>query len=281
MAYKKVIINADDFGLTESCTKAIADAYRKRLVSDMSMVANGEAFELAVRLYKEDISSVGIHFNLTEGKPLTERMRRNKRFVNGGMFNGIFRQNQAYFMYISDNDKKDIIAELEAQIKRIYQSGVRISHADSHQHIHYRFTLAPLILGVCKRYGIRKIRKMKNIGFSSKKHIKKFISSKYNSYLQGQGFICTDYFQNIHNYSLIPDGCSEMMIHPDYDNAGRLIDKRFVRFLDAKSGKAKERYRLLENYVYEKIGGEGGRMLITYEDLLNGKNDDEENCKND
>ena len=43
-----VIINADDFGLNEHCSLAIAEAFKKGLITDTTMVANGEYFDDAV-----------------------------------------------------------------------------------------------------------------------------------------------------------------------------------------------------------------------------------------
>lgn len=46
----RIIINADDFGQTESCTKAIYEAFESGLITDTTMVANGDAMELAFAL---------------------------------------------------------------------------------------------------------------------------------------------------------------------------------------------------------------------------------------
>ena len=69
-AFKKIIINADDFGLNPSCTEAICKAFKNSLITDTTMVANGTVFEEAVDyIQKYQLQGkVGIHFNLTEGK---------------------------------------------------------------------------------------------------------------------------------------------------------------------------------------------------------------------
>jgi len=48
-----VIINADDFGMSESCSRAIALAFEKGLVTDTTMMATGDFFDEAVGLAKE------------------------------------------------------------------------------------------------------------------------------------------------------------------------------------------------------------------------------------
>ena len=83
----RVIINADDFGLTDSCTDAIKDAFLYGIVSDVSLVANGNAFEKATAYadkWEKLKEHTGIHFNLTEGKPLSKEMQSNARFVTNG-----------------------------------------------------------------------------------------------------------------------------------------------------------------------------------------------------
>ena len=82
----KLIINADDFGMTKSCTKAIFDAFNQNLITDTTMVANGEAFDFANELSKghKIRESIGIHFNLTEGIPLTEDIKKCAKFAKGG-----------------------------------------------------------------------------------------------------------------------------------------------------------------------------------------------------
>ena len=79
-----VIINADDFGQTESCTRAIYEAFQKGLITDTTMVANGEAMELAFAMAPEMRGHIGAHLNLTEGPALTPAMRKNAKFVSMG-----------------------------------------------------------------------------------------------------------------------------------------------------------------------------------------------------
>ncbi len=51
-----LIVNADDFGLTEGTTRAIVDAYRTGIVTSTSILANGTAFETAVELARQNPS---------------------------------------------------------------------------------------------------------------------------------------------------------------------------------------------------------------------------------
>lgn len=139
-----VIINADDFGQTESCTRAIYEAFQKGLITDTTMVANGEAMELAFAMAPEMRGHIGAHLNLTEGPALTPAMRKNAKFVSNGRFTDYFKTRSNYFRRLSPQDKQDIYEELTAQMERLIAGGIELTHADSHHHIHWNWMLAPI-----------------------------------------------------------------------------------------------------------------------------------------
>src|ERR1700690_988042 len=64
----RLVVNADDFGLTAGTNDAIIDAHRNGIVTSASLLANGSAFEHAVHLAQQNTSlGVGVHLTLTEG----------------------------------------------------------------------------------------------------------------------------------------------------------------------------------------------------------------------
>src|ERR1700734_1066609 len=74
MTLSLVIINADDFGMSSAVNSAILSGVEQGLVTSTSIMANMPGFEEAVRLEREhDLlrGRVGVHLNLTEGRPLT------------------------------------------------------------------------------------------------------------------------------------------------------------------------------------------------------------------
>lgn len=218
----KLIINADDFGLSETCTRAIFDAFNKGLITDTTMVANGEAFDFANELSKghKIRESIGIHFNLTEGIPLTEDIKKCAKFAKGGRFHGKVNRLKPLSRY----EKKAVYEELTAQIEKIENSGIRITHADSHHHIHTDIFIAPIVVKICKEHGINKIRLHRNIGSIS--IVKKIVKKIYNRYLKFKGFRTTDYFGSLEDIkdNLLSDTL-EIMVHPDYNAEGILIDR--------------------------------------------------------
>lgn len=220
-----VIINADDFGLNEHCSKAIAEAFAKGLVTDTTMMATGEYFDHAVSLAREQgfINNIGIHLNLTEGVPLTEDIKGCPRFVTDGRFNKQYDRTKP----LSDDEKSAIYKELSAQAEKIENAGIKINHADSHHHIHTGVFVAPIAERVCKEHGINKIRVHRNLG--DMPALKRFMKNRFNKRLRRDGFVTTAYFAYVMDIkdSDIPDS-TEIMVHPDYDKNGVLIDRRGV-----------------------------------------------------
>lgn len=229
---RKLIINADDFGLTKSCTHAIYDAYRCGMITDTTMVANGDAQETALRLIREDAKfadCIGIHFNLTEGRPLTERIRHQRKLVSGESFTGYFRDSRTNFIPLTPEEKRAVREELEAQVQKLTGLGVGISHADSHHHVHTNLQLCGIFSSVMKQYGIRKCRLHKNA--HSYDRIHDLVWNSYNRRLKRQ-FITTDYMGGILDYTepyMQYHGIMEAMVHPDYDADGILVDRSGMR----------------------------------------------------
>ena len=73
---KRLIINADDFGLSHGITDGILLTHRKGLLTSTSLMVNQPATEYAVRRAPEVSNlGVGIHLNLTEGSPILSHPR--------------------------------------------------------------------------------------------------------------------------------------------------------------------------------------------------------------
>src|SRR3954469_11401018 len=79
-----MIINADDFGYSSSVNRAILQAFDEGLVSSATLMSNMPGFEEACVFAHERnlLAYVGGHLVLSEGQPLTERMRRCRRFCD-------------------------------------------------------------------------------------------------------------------------------------------------------------------------------------------------------
>lgn len=219
-----IIINGDDFGLTESKSLAILEAFNKGYISSTTMCANGDYFDKAIELAKRNNlnNKIGIHINLTEGEPLTNKIKDDSFFcINKKFHNKINR-----YKPLNYKQKQEVYDEVKAQIERMRKNGLIITHADSHHHIHTGIFFAPTIVKVLKQYNIKKIRIHRNIG--KIKTIKIIIKKTYNLWLTINRFTTVNYFGDMSDlknwHSLKSEKTLEIMTHPDFGEDGKLID---------------------------------------------------------
>ncbi len=214
------MINGDDFGMTESCTRAICLALKKGLITHTTMLANGGCFEQAVVLAREQgfAEKIGWHINLTEGKPLTDVMSRCPLFVRGGLFHKAYLNNPRT---LTPDEQNAVIEELTAQANRLRDSGISIRHADSHHYIHTYQFIAPLVAQVCHSFGVAQIRLNRTFQPTVTE------GRVDNAFWREQGFATTKQFGRPSDF---PDGDypddAEILVHPDFDKDGNLIDRR-------------------------------------------------------
>ena len=241
-----ILINADDFGWSKSCTDAILQSFEKGYITSTTMCCNGAAFDYAVEQVKttEYKYCVGIHFVLTEGEPLTDAIRKNPCFCDE---NGLFHGQIARYKPLDKVSRKQVLEELTAQAQRFADSGLQFHHADSHHHIHTGLFITPLVKKVMKQFGIKKLRIHRNIGTMS--DVKRAIKNLYNADLGKLAY--TDLFGSFEDIALFPEtlqkkGTLEVMCHPDLDVDGVLVDRIRCASYDAPEGiPMMEQYALL------------------------------------
>jgi chitin disaccharide deacetylase len=160
---RRLIINADDFGLTAGVNRAIHEAHEGGIVTSATLMANSQAFDGAVNIASHAINpgfSVGCHVVLVDGAPLLPPEQVPTLLGSG---NGAqqFRGSLNDFVVASFRRKlnpEEIEAEASAQIERIQSAGIRPSHFDTHKHAHmFPAVLRPL-LRAAKARGVRAVR---------------------------------------------------------------------------------------------------------------------------
>jgi hopanoid biosynthesis associated protein HpnK len=158
---RRLIVNADDFGFTAGVNRAIVEAHRHGIVTSSTLMANGTAFDDAVRLAQTAPNlSIGCHVVLIDGQPVLDA--RNARFL-ASLRSGTagFRDNLKLFIaraLTGRLDSGEIEAEVTAQIRKLQSAGIDVSHVDTHKHTHlFPAVLRPL-LRAAKACGVRAIR---------------------------------------------------------------------------------------------------------------------------
>jgi chitin disaccharide deacetylase len=153
---KQIVVNADDLGMTRGVNRGIFQAHRSGLVTSTSLIANGAAFEDAVAGIRECPNlSVGLHVNLTAGRPLAAG---SKSSLAGG--DGRFHSLHALAarLTIGAVSNRDLEAEITAQTERVIAAGIALSHFDSHENIHLHPLAGQALAGVARRMNVRWIR---------------------------------------------------------------------------------------------------------------------------
>ena len=161
---RRLIINADDFGLTAGVNRAIVEAHENGVVSSATLMANGQAFAQAVSLARSTPRlGVGCHVVLVDGAPLLPQTQVHSLLDGSGNSAGDarFREGISKFGALAMLGRlaaDEIEAEATAQIRKLQASGIPVTHLDSHKHTHlFPRVLRPL-LQAAQRCGVRAIR---------------------------------------------------------------------------------------------------------------------------
>jgi predicted glycoside hydrolase/deacetylase ChbG (UPF0249 family) len=152
----RLIVNADDFGISTRINEGIIAAHRTGIVTSTSLMAVGRAFEQAIQLCRSTPTlDIGVHLTLVAERPLLP----GESSVTGD--DGRFPASAAAFLrrWLTGNIRlEDVQTEWSAQIERVLDHQIRVTHLDSHQHIHILPGLADLSLRLAAHYNIPFVR---------------------------------------------------------------------------------------------------------------------------
>jgi predicted glycoside hydrolase/deacetylase ChbG (UPF0249 family) len=152
----RLVVNADDFGISSRINEGILLAHQTGIVTATSLMAVGRAFEQAVQCCRAvPALDVGVHLTLVSERPLLP----HRSSLTGG--DGRFPASAGAFLrrWLTGRIRRaDVQAEWSAQIERVLDHGIRVTHLDSHQHVHILPGLADLSLQLAARYNIPFVR---------------------------------------------------------------------------------------------------------------------------
>ena len=155
----RLILNADDFGLTRGINRAIAELHAAGALHSATLMAGGAAFDDAIRIAQvHPALGVGCHVVLTDGVPVSRpETIRTLIGPDGKSFRPSLRD--FFVAALTGRISEDEIArEATAQIERIQRNGVAVTHLDTHKHTHILPRVARPLLAVAERAGIAAIR---------------------------------------------------------------------------------------------------------------------------
>ncbi len=158
MITRKIIINADDFGLCESVNEGIARAHTEGVLTSTTLMTNMPQADKAVVLAKSLPNlGIGVHLNLTEGKPLSTDPRVGRLTNTAGEF-AFSVEKLCLMSLLSHSLRQAIEVELETQIQWMLNHDLKPTHLDSHKHFHCFPAIFGIVCKLAKQYGISKIR---------------------------------------------------------------------------------------------------------------------------
>lgn len=279
-----LIVNADDFGLTEGVNDGIVEAHTRGILSSTTIMANMPAFEHAVALAKQHPAlGVGVHVNLCMGSPAAARAELRGLIEPDGSLPSTMK---LLVKAWNPAMRAPIEAEIRAQIKKTLEAGVEITHLDSHKHVMVHPTIMAAAISAAKEFGIRAIRiPMEDASFAAASPIHRerkarirtgmvtLLAGPAKSGARRAGLTTTDRFFGIAGTGnwepqsmaraivLLRPGTTELMVHPgliDDDLRGtatRLVNSRL------------EELEALTSPEVRAAVEEAGVKLITFRDL--------------
>jgi predicted glycoside hydrolase/deacetylase ChbG (UPF0249 family) len=143
MKSKRLIINADDLGMSRGITDGILRAHREGVVTSASLIVNQAGSEYAVaQLVKYPDLGVGIHLNISEGTPVLPPQQVPTLVTRDGCFYPPAQMVRRLWRW--HTSPHELEAEFRAQIRRMKDRGLSITHGDCHHHMHlYPCAVAP------------------------------------------------------------------------------------------------------------------------------------------
>jgi predicted glycoside hydrolase/deacetylase ChbG (UPF0249 family) len=224
IARKQLVVNADDFGFTPDVNLGIVEAHRNGILTATTLMANGSAFEDALRLARETPSlDIGAHLvliggqSLVTGRPLPKSVPR----------------------LLAALAKREILPyqELHAQVRRLLDAGIRPTHFDTHKHTHLAPPVLDAVAKLAEEFDVKWVRRPFDFPLSSPRRgvprLKRLTSDalgllrhRFHRVLRAHGCRTTDHFAGflitgrfhtaelIDLMSALPEGSTELMCHP-------------------------------------------------------------------
>ena len=233
----RLIVNADDLGLTESVNRGIIETMQSGIVTSASLMVNMQGHDDAIRRLRDlggrDVS-IGLHFNIVAGAPLAECPtlvdRRTGRFLT--------LQRLALRAFSRRIDPRDVERELDAQIGRAGNLlrppplGMRLTHIDSHRHAHCLPGIFDVAVLVARKHGIPHVRHPNEASPTLLRRLRAVVASRVlrlvlperqalddvgfaGFALMGSRTLESDLARLV---ARLPAGTTELMVHPGYDS---------------------------------------------------------------
>ena len=236
---KRLIVNADDFGRHELINRAVERAFNFGCLRSATVMTGGIAFDDAIKLAKKIPGlGVGLHLTLANGNPILPP----KEIPTLVTAQGFFHADYVTFLkkYLRGKiSLAEVRSELAAQFEKFSRTGLKLSHVDSHQHLHHVPGIIEIVLELAAAFGVNSMRIAGAKIFDGELNsVGKFIGrlglgslAKFAAHCaHKKNFVTPEHFAGIvagesvdENFLLklienLQDGTTEIMLHPGTDN---------------------------------------------------------------
>ncbi|MGA2592134.1 MAG: ChbG/HpnK family deacetylase [Bryobacteraceae bacterium] len=224
---KRLVVNGDDFGFTPDVNRGIVAAHRPGILTAATLMANGDAFEDAVRLAKENPTlDAGCHLVLIGGRSLLPPYAALPASAPQLLRALAARRIQVY-------------DELAAQVRKILSAGLEPTHLDTHKHTHLAPPVLDAVARIAEEFQIRWVRRPFDLPITALRGgvpwLKRAASGglgvlrgRFHRVLARHGCRTTDHFAGfqitgrfrtaelVQLIRELPEGVTELMCHPGY-----------------------------------------------------------------
>jgi hopanoid biosynthesis associated protein HpnK len=155
---RRLIVNADDFGLSHSVNEAVIRAHREGILTSASLMVNENGFDEAVKLAKENPKiGVGLHLTLLQGHSALPP-EKIPGLVNalGEFSESPVGVGMNYFFKRSL--RAQLRAEIHAQFEKFHETGLPLDHVNGHLHLHLHPTIFKILMDDSEKLRIRHLR---------------------------------------------------------------------------------------------------------------------------
>ncbi len=252
---KRLIINADDFGLCPGVNRAVVEAHNRGILTSATLMAGAPAAEEAAEIARQTPTlAVGVHLNLLIGGPVMQSARVEPLLNDSGDF-AFSPAKLALTSLLSKRLRNAIEAELTAQIEWVLARRIKPTHLDSHKHIHAFPTIWTIVCRLARRFDIpavrwpweppwtanappatdksdrKRARTVRNMAKICRRIDATFIKNQCLFGLAHTGKINGEFWSMLTGN--MPDGPAEVMTHPGYAEGldptkTRLVAQRLV-----------------------------------------------------
>lgn len=158
MNERRVIINADDFGISSAVNRAVIKGWQEGVLTSASLMVTGAACDEAVDLARQNPGlQVGLHLTLVQGESVLQQggfpalTDREGHFPNDPLLAGMR-------MFFVKSLRQQLRNEIAAQLDKFMATGLPLSHIDGHLNIHMHPTVFELLCPLLAKYEINTFR---------------------------------------------------------------------------------------------------------------------------